>query len=91
MHVECSTLVCKFRVVIGGAHLWQGGDDRAAGAAAAGKANGDNFRSAAESLRMLVDGAAAVRPATEAEEAIKRKEKLVLEKLNSQVACPPFE
>ena len=62
----------------------------AAGAAAAGKANGDNFRSPAESLRMLADGAAAVRPATEAEEAIKRKEKLVLEKMNSQVVCPPF-
>ena len=49
------------------------------------------LRGPAESLRFLADGAAAVRPATEAEEEIKRKEKLVRERMNKQVRlglCP---
>jgi len=36
---------------------------------------------------MLADGAAAVRPATEQEEQLKRKEKMVRERMQSQV-CP---
>jgi len=42
------------------------------------------LRGPAESLRFLADGVAAVRPATEAEEEIKRKEKLVRERMNTQ-------
>ena len=48
------------------------------------------LRGPAESLRFLADGVAAVRPATEAEEEIKRKEKLVRERMNTQVPSPPF-
>lgn len=48
------------------------------------------LRGPAESLRFLADGVAAVRPATEAEEEIKRKEKLVRERMNTQVPSLPF-
>ena len=57
----------------------------------AGSCEAGKLRGPAESLRFLADGAAAVRPATEAEEEIKRKEKLVRERMNKQVRlglCP---
>jgi hypothetical protein len=56
----------------------------AAAVAPGGCSSNSSLRGPAESLRMLADGAAAVRPATEAEEQIKRKEKLVRDKMQMQ-------